>query len=54
MNMKKLIDEINLVLKIHRTLGVVGSKLAICYLLFANGSYSAPKLNITITYFTPV
>jgi hypothetical protein len=41
--MKKLIEELNLVLKIHSKLGLLGSTLAICYLFFANGSCLIPQ-----------
>jgi len=38
--MKKFLEELNLVQKIYRTLGSIGSAVAICYLVFANRSYS--------------
>ncbi len=43
---KKFIDELNLVLKISRTLGLLSSSVAICYLLFV-GSCPMSKLNIS-------
>jgi hypothetical protein len=46
--MKKIIEEINLILKIHRTLGLLSSLVAvccICYLLIV-GSFSLSQLNI--------
>ena len=41
----KLIGEINRVLQIRRTLGALGSTLAICYLVFLNKSPLFLKLN---------
>ncbi len=46
---KKFIDELNLVLKISRTLGLLSSSVAVCYvcyLLFV-GSCPMSKLNIS-------
>jgi hypothetical protein len=43
--MNELIGEINRVLQIRRTLGVLGSALAICYLVFLNKSPLFLKLN---------
>ncbi len=43
--MKKIIDEINLVLKISTLLGVIVFPGAICYWLFFNGSAPIRKLN---------
>ncbi|MFN6468676.1 MAG: hypothetical protein RMY36_003250 [Nostoc sp. SerVER01] len=43
--MKKFIEEINLIQKIHSKLGLLGSTVAICYLFFANGSWPISQLN---------
>jgi len=43
--MKQFIEELKLILKVHRTLGLIGSVLAICYLLFANGFHPISQLN---------
>ena len=43
--MKQFIEELQLILKVHRTLGFIGSVLAICYLLFANGFHPISQLN---------
>jgi hypothetical protein len=43
--MKQYIKELKLLLKIKRTLGLLGSGLAICYLLFANGFHPISQLN---------
>jgi hypothetical protein len=43
--MKQYIKELKLILKVRRTLGLLGSALAICYLLFANGFHPISQLN---------
>lgn len=43
---QKFIDELNLVLKIRRTLGLLSLPVALCYLLFVR-SCPMSKLNIS-------